>query len=128
VQQRYETYWTVLQQVRADFNVPATDLEKVAAGTLLRSLTSETQQLRTIGDVYVGAPRRAVQSVEVDGDRSYILDCIDISKWLLAPEATKIAIPDQQVQAQPGLYEFTLAQKDGSWYVTVSQQVDSCTL
>lgn len=128
VENDYAQYWSVLQNVRADPGVPVASLESVAAGLLLRSLTSDVTSMRAIGDVYVGAPQRKVQSVEVDGDRAYVLDCVDISSWLLAPEATKIAISGQLIQPGASLYEFTLAQKDEYWFVTVSQQVDSCTL
>jgi len=97
-------------------------------GRSMRSLTSDVNSMRALGEVYVGSPKRNVESVEVDGDRAHVLDCVDISKWLLAPEATRVAIPDQIVQDEPGLWEFTLALRDGAWFVTLSQQVGSCTL
>jgi len=124
----YGHYWEVLQEVRAGSSIPVANLEEVAAGTLLRSLTADVNSMRSLGEVYVGSPKRNVESVEVTNTRAYVLDCIDISGWMLAPEATKVAIPGQLVQEEPALYEFTLALKDDAWFVTVSQQVDHCAL
>lgn len=46
--------------------------------------------------------------------------------WLLASEASGVPDPQQVVEEEPVLYQFTLARKDDKWFVTVAERLGPC--
>jgi hypothetical protein len=127
---RYERYWDVLTEVRSRERPGWEDLEQVARGLLLRDLVGETAHNQRLSALYSGAPKRVLQSLDVEPERAYVVDCINMSSWLLIDSVSRNLIEDQHVRDTAILGLFTLARDngDGEWYVTRYDELGECSV
>lgn len=124
--QEYVDYWEVVLSTASDMEDPASALARVARGQQLRSLVSGIRQDQAEGMVTVGTVDRRLLDVLTERGRTYVVDCLDLSNWLIADAASGQPLEDQQVNAPDQAYVFTLAERDGKWFVTDSEVIGSC--
>lgn len=125
VRQAYLEYWQALISANSVPDPYSAVLSQHAASSQLALLESNLS-IDVRSRIYAaGSVSHNIRSVNVQGTIAYVVDCVDLNKWLLYRQRSRTLIP--QLRARPRqLAIFTLATNGRVWKVTKSEVYGNC--
>jgi len=125
VRAAYTNYWSawIAASAKDDSNAPA--LLAAVKGDQLVRLQANLVAAAGRGQHAQGSVQHDIKQVAVTGQRATLVDCVDVTGWLLY-DATGKPVADQLVQRPRQLGAYVLALDGAAWVVTESTVSGSC--
>jgi hypothetical protein len=123
----YLKYWEVVEDVSSNWTKGLDVLLSVAGGPQLDSLSVNIAQSREMGLRSMGEVRHEISEIAMKDGRATILDCVDLTDWLLIEEKTGEIRGRRGENRVASTHQFTLVLREDQWIVTAaSEPLNDC--